>query len=191
MSYLPSHHHLKQAVRSLKQGGIIAYPTEAVFGLGCDPLNPAAVTRLLELKQRDPAKGLILIASSIKQLKPFLLPLRKKTKKRLARTWPGPVTWLLPARPECPDWLTGDHDTLAVRVTAHPGCRALCKALQGPLISTSANISQRRPAKHKLALLKQFGLDIDFLLPGATGNLAQPTEIRTKKGNLIRSGATP
>lgn len=188
MSYLPSHHHLKQAVRHIKQGGLIAYPTEAVYGLGCDPLNPQAVYRLLELKRRDPAKGLILIASSYKQLKPFLQPLKKKTRKRLSATWPGPVTWLLPARPECPDWLTGRHHTLAVRVTAHPGCRALCALLQGPLISTSANLSGRQPAKHRLAVRKQLGQVIDYLLPGETGKLAQPTEIRTRKGEVIRRG---
>lgn len=188
MSRLPTQQHLKQAVRALEQGGIIAYPTEAVYGLGCDPLNPQAVYRLLDIKQRDPAKGLILIATDFKHLKPFLLPIKKKVKRRLAKTWPGPVTWLLPARPECPVWLTGDHDTLAVRVTAHPVCRALCQALQGPLVSTSANLSERPPATRKLSILKQFGQNIDYILPGELGKLSKPTEIRTHKGILVRAG---
>jgi L-threonylcarbamoyladenylate synthase len=188
LSNLPTQQHLKKAVRILNQDGVIAYPTEAVYGLGCNPLNPEAVYRLLALKQRDPAKGLILIAANFKQLKPFLLPIKKKLKKQLSKTWPGPVTWLLPARPECPTWLTGKHNTLAVRVTAHPGCRALCQALQSPLISSSANISQRRPTNRKLIVLKQFGRDIDYILPGETGNLEKPTEIRSQQGCVIRSG---
>lgn len=188
MSYLPSQLQLKQAVRSLNQGGIIAYPTEAIYGLGCDPLNPEAVHRLLDLKHRDPAKGLILIADSFRQLKPFLKPLRKKINRRLASAWPGPVTWLLPANPQCPTWLTGHHDTLAVRVTAHPGCRALCRAFQGALISTSANLSQQQPRRRKLSVRKQFGQNIDYILPGETGGLERPTEIRTQKGKVIRSG---
>jgi L-threonylcarbamoyladenylate synthase len=95
---------------------------------------------------------------------------------------------LLPARPECPVWLTGDHDTLAVRVTAHPVCRALCQALQGPLVSTSANLNKKPPATHKLSVLKQFGQNIDYILPGELGKLSKPTEIRTHKGILVRAG---
>ena len=188
MSKPPTHQHLKRAVRILRQGGLIAYPTEAVYGLGCDPLNPTAVYRLLALKQREPTKGLILIAANFKQLKPFLLPLKKKLKKQISKTWPGPVTWVLPARPECPTWLTGNHNTLAVRVTAHPGCRELCQMLHSPLISTSANFSQKRPTSRKLVIMKQFGQDIDYILPGETGNLTKPTEIRTQQGELIRTG---
>lgn len=188
MSPLPTPHHLRHATRVLHRGGILAYPTEAVYGLGCDPLNPVAVSRLLALKQRDPAKGLILIAAEFGTLQPLLLPISRSLRQRLATTWPGPVTWLLPARPECPRWLTGDHDTLAVRVTAHPGCRALCHAWQGPLVSTSANITRHRPARHKLAVRKQFHGEIDFILPGELGNLARPTEIRTLEGELVRAG---
>lgn len=188
MSYLPSQLHLKQAVRSLERGGVIAYPTEAIYGLGCDPLNPEAVHRVLDLKQRDPAKGLILIASSFRQLKPFLKPVRKKANKQLKQSWPGPVTWLLPANPECPTWLTGHHDTLAVRVTAHPGCRALCRAFKGPVISTSANLSQQQPRRRKLSVLKQFGRNLDYILPGDVGGLERPTEIRNHQGKVIRTG---
>ena len=108
--------HLRQAARALRHGGIIAYPTEAVYGLGCDPLNAAAVLRLLTLKNRPMDKGLILIASDFQQLIPFVRTPDADIMRRINATWPGPVTWLLPAKAETPAWLCGAHDTLAVRV---------------------------------------------------------------------------
>ncbi len=176
-------------METLGAGGVIAYPTEAVWGLGCDPLDPAAVERLLRLKQRDRARGLILIGASLDDFQPFLAPLPAAVRRRLARTWPGPVTWLLPARPECPRWLTGAHDTLAVRVSAHPVCQALCRAWGGALVSTSANVSGRPPARTRLQLRKQFDDRLDYILPGDTGGRARPSEIRdATSGEVLRPG---
>jgi L-threonylcarbamoyladenylate synthase len=170
--------HLHQAVRMLRAGGVIAYPTEAVYGLGCDPLQGAAVQRLLALKQRPADKGLILIASAWEQLQPFLLPLTSAQRQRLFRTWPGPHTWTLPCRPEVPYWLRGTHASLAVRITAHPVAAALCAAWGGALVSTSANRSGLPPARSALRVRQQFGDELDYLLPGALGGLARPTAIR-------------
>ncbi|MCA1805354.1 MAG: Sua5/YciO/YrdC/YwlC family protein [Xanthomonadaceae bacterium] len=170
--------HLHQAVRVLRAGGIVAYPTEAVYGLGCDPLLGEAVQRLLALKQRPRGKGLILIASDWTQLQPFLLPLTPARQQRLFATWPGPHTWVLPCRPEVPQWLRGSHDSLAVRITAHPMAAALCSAWGGALVSTSANRSGLPPARSPLRVRQQFGDEIDYLLPGALGGLATPTAIR-------------
>ena len=123
---------MQRAADLLLMGGIVAYPTEAVYGLGCDPLNRAAVYRLLALKRRPVDKGLILIASRFDQLRPFVQPVDDDVRQRLDDTWPGPNTWLLPARTDCPAWLRGRHRTLAVRVTAHPLAAALCDAWGGP-----------------------------------------------------------
>jgi L-threonylcarbamoyladenylate synthase len=89
--------HLRQAVRCLQRGGLVAYPTEAVWGLGCDPLRLETVRWLLALKQRPMAKGLILIAAHFSDLEPFLEPLHQGLYNRVMESWPGPVTWLLPA----------------------------------------------------------------------------------------------
>nr|MDQ2696242.1 Sua5/YciO/YrdC/YwlC family protein [Pseudomonadota bacterium] len=124
---------LRQAARILRQGGVIAYPTEAVYGLGCDPRNRRAVQRLLEIKRRPPAKGLILIAADLAQLEPFIDPLPPDRRRLLDAAWPGPVTWLVPAR-RAPVWLRGNHPTLAVRVTAHPLAAALCRAFGGAVV---------------------------------------------------------
>lgn len=168
---------LRRATRLLREGSVIAYPTEAVYGLGCDPLNAAAVQRLLAIKQRPSAKGLILIASRFDQLCPFVRVPDDALRQRLENTWPGPVTWLLPANPATPGWLRGRHRTLAVRVTAHPLAAALCVAFGGPIVSTSANSSGRPPARSALqARLRCPG--VDLVVHGRTGGLDQPTEIR-------------
>ena len=181
--------HVRQAVRVLRAGGLIAYPTEAVYGLGCDPYNGAAVMRLLALKRRPLEKGLILIASDFKQLVPFVAPLDDALRRRVFATWPGPATWLWPARRGTPAWLTGAHDSIAVRVTAHPVAAALCAAMHGALVSTSANPSARPPARSALAVQRRFGGRIDYLMPGAVGGLARPTEIRdARTGAIVRRG---
>ncbi len=179
---------LRAAARVVRDGGIVAYPTEAVYGLGCDPHNEQAVRRLLALKRRPARKGLILIAASFEQLTPFLQPLTPADRARIAATWPGPYTWLIPARTSTPRWLRGRHDTLAVRVTAHPLAATLCRVCGHPLVSTSANLSGRPPARTPLAVRRQLGPAIDYLLPGPTGGAAQPTAIRDlRTGQVVRS----
>ncbi|NIP73543.1 MAG: threonylcarbamoyl-AMP synthase [Gammaproteobacteria bacterium] len=182
--------HLKQAARIIGKGGIVAYPTEAVYGLGCDPLNGGAVLRLLELKRRSVYKGLILIAATARQLEQYLAPLNEETWAKIKRTWPGPVTWLLPAHPATPWWITGGRDSVAVRVTAHPAAAALCRAAGRALVSTSANVSNHPPASTPLAVRVIFGDRVDLILHGRTGELAKPTEIRDAlTGKIVRGQA--
>jgi L-threonylcarbamoyladenylate synthase len=181
--------HLRAARRTLQAGGIVAYPTEAVYGLGCDPLNPHAVLRLLALKQRPWEKGMILIAARQEQLSPFLQPVPPAVQEKLSQSWPGPVTWLLPALPEVPYWLRGVHDTLAVRVTAHPLAAALCEAFGGPIVSTSANLAGHEPARSALTVRRELGGQVDYILHGELGNSEKPTEIRDAlTGGVIRAG---
>jgi len=179
---------LRRAADVLHRGGVIAYPTEAVFGLGCDPLNEQAVLRLLDIKQRAVDKGLILIAAHWRQLQPYLEPVADDIRERLDESWPGPVTWLLQARPQTPTWLRGRHETLAVRVTAHPLAAALCDAFGGAIVSTSANASGRPPARSGLqARLRCPGTDL--IVAGATGGRKHPSEIRNPyTGQKLRSG---
>ncbi len=181
--------HLRRAAQLLRDGAVIAYPTEAVYGLGCDPLNAQAVMRLLELKQRPLEAGLILIAADFNQVEHFLEPVSASLRRKIFAAWPGPVTWLLPARPEVPVWLRGRHDSLAVRVTAHAGCAALCRAYGGALVSTSANPRGHKPARTPLQLRRYFDDAIDYLLPGPLGARTRPSEIRdARTGKVLRNG---
>jgi len=176
---------LQTAVKYLTAGKIIAYPTEAVYGLGCDPQQLPAIQRLLTLKQREWHKGLILIAAEFTQLSPFILPLSPDIFQRVLATWPGAVTWLLPARPEVSELLRGNSDKIAVRVTAHAQAAALCRAWGGALISTSANISTQPPATTASQVQEIFGNSVDYIVDGAIGDRARPSEIRDALTNQM------
>jgi L-threonylcarbamoyladenylate synthase len=179
---------LREAARRLQAGAVVAYPTEAVYGLGCDPLDAEAVQRILAIKGRPVHKGLILIAADFDQLQPFLGRLANAHLTAVQATWPGPHTWLLPAAPHCPTWLTGRHATLAVRVTAHPVAAALCRAAGMPLVSTSANRAGHPPARTALRVRRCCGAEVDYIVPGPTGGLRRPTAIRdARSGELVRA----
>ncbi len=169
---------LDAAVEALRRGGIVAYPTEAVYGLGCDPGNARAVERLLALKGRPASKGLILVAAELAQLGPWLAPLEADLLGRVEPTWPGPTTWLLPAAGDCPTRLRGEHDTLAVRVTDHPVAAGLCRAWGGALVSTSANPAGGQPARDAAAVRARLGEAIDAVVDGPVGDRERPTAIR-------------
>ncbi len=180
---------IEQAVEVLREGGVIAYPTEAVYGLGCDPDDQAAIEKILALKQRERSKGLILIASDVDQLQPYLEELPEEAHHRALASWPGPFTWVWPTKADTSEWLRGDFATLAVRVTAHPLARELCQAFGKPLVSTSANLSGQPPARTAAEVHEQFGPRVDFILEGEVGPHSSPTEIRDAlSGELIRGG---
>ena len=170
--------HLEEAARILHRGGLIAYPTEAVYGLGCLPWERRAVERLLEVKNRSWRKGLSLIAASLEQLEPLVEFPTGALAEELRLSWPGPFTWVLNARPGIPYWLTGGRDTLAVRVTGHALSRRLCEAAASPLISTSANRSGRPPLRRILHVRREFGAGVDYVLAGELGGPGNPTMIR-------------
>ena len=173
----------------LTQGGVVAYPTEAVWGLGCDPDNPHAVTKVLSLKDREVGKGLILIAANIDMFKPYLTTTTSEQRQLMASTWPGPVTWLVPNNDLAPPWITGGQSSLAIRVTAHPVAAALSHLFGGPIVSTSAN-PQGFPAAITLTKIKAyFGNNIDAFTPGNIGRASKPSEIRDLvSGRVIRAG---
>lgn len=180
--------NLRRARDVIRGGGVVAYPTEAVYGLGCDPLAPHAVARILAMKVRDAGKGLILIAAELAQLEPFL-QLGTNMRAELLKSWPGPVTWVVPAATGVPTELTGGRDTLAVRVTAHPVAHALCKACGMALVSTSANLSGHPPARTALQVRLRLGAELDDILSGRTGPQRKPTEIRDAvSGKILRPG---
>lgn len=167
---------ISNAIRHIKQGAVIAYPTEAVYGLGCDPLNEQAVMSLLAIKRRPINKGLILIAASIEQLIPYL-KLDQQIIDRIQPTWPGAVTWVIPVQGWVPKWLTGDHRSLAVRVTNHPVARALCHRFGQPLVSTSANLTRQPALKDSIKLIKTFHQSDVYVVHGRVGGLERETAI--------------
>lgn len=178
---------IQQITQKVRRGAVIAYPTEAVWGLGCDPFNATAVARLLALKERPEHKGLILVAASIEQFAWLLEGLTVGEMTQLSDSWPGPNTWLVPHQNRVPEWITGAHDSVAIRVSAHPLVARLC-AQTGPLVSTSANPSGLPPAKSRLRIEQYFHGQLDAVLSGALGQSSKPSTIRDlRSGQVLRS----
>lgn len=167
--------HSDEALNYLSQGKIIAYPTEAVYGLGCDPFNQQAVLHLLTLKERDVRKGLILLINHWSQLPPLIETLPDHLMEKVRASWPGPVTWVFPKAKSIPAWISGCFSSVAIRMSAHPIAQQLC--YQGPIISTSANRSGCEPAIDEQSLRAQFSTGIDAFMSGALGGAPQPSEI--------------
>ncbi|NOQ37049.1 MAG: tRNA threonylcarbamoyladenosine biosynthesis protein RimN [Methylococcaceae bacterium] len=179
---------LQQACHQLEDGNIIAYPTEAIYGLGCDPFNEDAAIKLLELKQRSMDKGLILIAADFMQLEPFL-DYDEKILQRVQENKSEVITWVIPAQAWVPKWLTGKHSSLAVRVTSHPLSKALCEQFDSPLVSTSANPSSKKPARNALQVRRYFSKYPSLkIINGKTGGNKNPSKIYDAlTGNCLRT----
>ena len=180
--------HEKLARAWLLKGEVIAYPTEAVWGLGCDPWNPFAVRNLLAIKNRQMRKGLILVAADTDQLGPLFKSLTAKQRAALNDSWPGPTTWLLPDPDNfIPSWVKGDHDKVAIRVSAHPGVSALCRRFGDMIISTSANRAGKPENRSRLKLVKSLGDKLGFVVPGSLGGDENPSTIRdVESGAVLR-----
>ena len=177
---------IKKAARILRDGGVIAYPTEGVYGLGCLPDSLNAVARILSIKQRDPHLGLLLIASNVGQLEPWTSI--DTTTAKLTSTAEHPVTWIVPAAADLPYWISGENSGVAVRITAHPVAAALCDAVDSALISTSANESGQAPSRSAHVLRRRFHDLVDYIVPGDRGPAKGPSEIRVfDTGDIIRA----
>jgi len=168
-------HH---AVQVLKEGGIIAYPTEAVYGLGCLPDKVKAIKHLLKLKQRPVEKGLILLAAEFSQLEPYIAPLDKEVQQKILSSWPGPVTWVVPTSAQTSSLIRGKFQTVAIRISAHPIVRQLCRQCQSAIISTSANITGQEMSYSALDVHSHFKDQLDYILDGKLGESDKPTIIK-------------
>ena len=176
---------LKSAIATLRQGGVIAYPTEAVYGLGCDPFNAPAVYKLLAVKHRQIDKGLILVASNWDQVDNLTQPVPPQVLAHVQETWRGPITWTFPASDLVPNWIRGHHNTVALRISAHPLVNELCKHFCGPIVSTSANIEGHPPTRDYRTTCIAFGAHIDYILKGSVGRRDRPTPIHDALTNRI------
>lgn len=179
---------LGKCVRTLFQGGVIAYPTEAVWGLGCDPDNDYAVEEILRLKKRPVHKGLILVAASIDQLDFLLHDLAPEYRDKLAASWPGANTWLIPHKGRVSPLVTGKHPTVAVRVSAHPVVKTLCEGFDGPIVSTSANPMGLSAAKSQMQVRRYFAKEALSYASGVVGGRNAPSVIRDLYSDRVIRG---
>ena len=181
-----------RAAEVIRAGGVVAYPTESCFGLGCDPRSAPALRRILQIKRRPRAKGLIVIADRASRLLPFVDSFAVACRAQMLASWPGPHTWLLPTRKRAAAGVRRSESesarhTLAVRVTAHRDAARLCRLARTPIVSTSANRAGRRTLRSGRAVLREFGDEIDFIVEGRIGNARTPSSIRHgETGEVVR-----
>ena len=178
---------LQLCANAIIRGEVVAYPTEAIWGLGCDPWNSHAVATLLKLKKRPIEKGLILVTGDLAQVDFLLDLLSPAQRETVTATWPGHTTWLLPHGGLVPGFVSGYRDTVAVRVSTHPVIKTLCDAVDGPIVSTSANPTGSPPARHRLGAKRYFSHLGVPLAPGKVGKARSPSTIRDlHTGTIIR-----
>lgn len=167
-------------------GGLIAYATESCFGLGCDPRNRAALTRLLQLKRRPAHKGLLVIGDRLQRFGRLLQRDALANAAEWTAQWPAPLSLLLPKGPACLPRLSGRHAKLGVRIPDHANARRLCQVAGMPLVSTSANRSGRPSIRTARECRRQFGRQV-WVLPGRIGKRRQPSIIiDPEKGQRLR-----
>ena len=180
---------LLYASRIIRNGGLVACPTESVFGLDCDPNNSAAIKKLIRIKKRSANKGFILVASSLNQLQPFISTLTKKQEEKVIHMNDSPITWIVPAKKDINTNLSGGRETIAIRITQHPILRQLCDSLCSALISTSANPTDMSPAKSVVQVEEYFGASVDYIIDDKLGECQNPSEIRDLlTDEVIREG---
>ena len=174
---MPSAWQKRRFVEQLHKGGLVAYPTEAVFGLGCDPLNSEAVFSLLSLKRRMPEKGLILIASDFSQITPYIQAIPKSVIAKIHDVNQEPTTWLLPVNEVVPAWLTGDNQTIAIRLVQHGLAKELCELAGMAIVSTSANMPGCAPTRTAFKTRLKFATKNVYTINGRAGSASKPSRI--------------
>lgn len=181
---------IEHAASALQHGRVVACPTEAVYGLSCDPANRTAFDALVALKGRPLDHGVLLVGAEFAQLRRFidLAAISRARLDEIRAGWPGPVTWVFPRAFNAPEWLSGKHQGIALRLTAHPLMAALCRAFGGALVSTSANRHGQPPARDPQAVRQQFGEALAAIIDGPLGGQRRPTPIRDAlTGAIIRA----
>ena len=178
---------LNRLVRALSRGAVIGYPTDTIWGFGCNPFDPESVARILQIKQRPADKGLILLSSRLEYCDTFV-DLDQAQRDLVQLPTERPTTWLVTASDACPPWIRGNHATVAIRITDHPLLSYLCARLQSPLVSTSANQTGKSTARSALQLRRQFNDQLDLVVTGFDTGGARPSEIKSlASGNLLRT----
>lgn len=182
---------MAQAADRIRSGGVIAYPTETVYGLGADPFNPSAFNRIFALKGRESEKGLILLIRGRRDLDALVEDISRAAEVLMEAFWPGPLTLVFPASPHLPNHLLGSTSTIALRISDAPVASSLLQYVGGTLTSTSANRSGRPPARNAREALDDLGSDVDLILDGGTARDPRPStlvDVSVPQPQILRPG---
>jgi len=185
---------LREAARLLRAGEVVVFPTETVYALGCHGLRSDALRRLRRLRRRPADKGFILLIAEAADVTALAERISPAARRLMNRCWPGPLTLVLPARPELPRELTGGQGTMAVRLSSHPVARELARLVGAPLAAPSANRPGEPPARTAAEALAPFGEAVAWALDGGTSAGSRPSTVVDVTGDspmLLRAGALP
>ena len=172
--------------KAVLQGAVFAYPTDTIWGFGCHPLDALAVMQILAIKQRPVRKGLILLASDLQYIEPYISPdISDRNKLRLQQMNDQPTTWLVDANPDCPYWLKGEFTTIAIRLSRHSFVRQMCDSISAPLVSTSANRSGKPPVRNAIQAHRQFAGELDFIVHGFKTGSSKASKIKSLETDII------
>jgi len=183
---------VKRAAEILGNGGIVVYPTETVYGIGCDPLNHEAYSRILRLKGRDESKPMLLLACSVAQVEEFAGGLPDAVSRLADVFWPGPLTVVFRPGKRLPDHLYGPGGGVAFRVSPHPLASLLAREFGSPVTSTSANRTGETPLTGYDDALREFGDRVDVVLGGGGEMKGEPStvvDLTSGETRILREGA--
>jgi L-threonylcarbamoyladenylate synthase len=188
----PESDKIRLAADIIQNGGVIAYPTETVYGLGANIYNATAVNRIYTLKGREQQKALIVIVHSFDLLQELVTHVSDEASLLIQHFWPGPLTMIFSAKPSVPEFITGGGKTIAIRIPNHPICRELIKACHAPLASTSANLAGGQNPTTAREVAETFGAQLDLIIDGGPSQSNIPStvlDVTGKKVRLVRQGA--
>jgi L-threonylcarbamoyladenylate synthase len=187
-----SHETRAEAARSIQRGGVIAFRTDTIYGLGVDPFNASAVRKIRELKGREEVKPILLLISDLSEVDRFITHQSEVFKSVANRFWPGPITLIGSARSELPVELTAGTQTIGLRLPNDEDVRALVRECGGALTATSANTSGQDPSKTVVEVVAYFPSGIDLVLDSGTVTATEPStvlDLSEVTPQLIREGA--
>jgi L-threonylcarbamoyladenylate synthase len=188
----PQRDAIEEAATWIRDGGVIAIPTDTLYGIAADPFNPRAVARVFDAKGRDADRALPLVAADLPQVVRHLGPLTDPARRLVTRFWPGPLTLLAPAPVRLAERVTGGTGRVGVRVPACDVTRAVCAAVGHPIIATSANVSGQPPTADPDVVERSLGDRLDYLLDTGRTPGGLPSTIVDVTGDapqLVRRGA--
>lgn len=186
---------IERAVRVIRAGGMVAFPTETYYGLAVDPFNREALSRLFAVKRRPPDKPILNLVHDRSLLALMVRRVPEPYERLISAFWPGPLTLIFEAREEVPVVLTGYSGTVGIRISSHPVASRLAAAYGGPISATSANLSGLAAAVSAGEVTDQLGPDVDLVLDGGSTPGGVGSTIIGLTGDdepmLIRAGVIP
>jgi L-threonylcarbamoyladenylate synthase len=188
----PDEHALLAAAEAVLRGGVIAFPTDTLYGLGCSLFDVSAVEMVARLKRRDPSLAVISLIPEPRQVYGLAVDVSPVAERLIERHWPGPLSLIFRAAPIVPHRVRGAGGTVALRCPRHTLSQKLLDRIGGPVVASSANLSGQPPAETAEQVVRIFGNQLDLVIDGGPRRGGQPStlvDVSDERPRLLRRGA--